>query len=133
MRIIVLLLFISCFSILNVAAQKKIWLDIQENITTKEKAVYYRVFSKENNKNQLVIDYYISGKKAKEAYFVKGKKDGKYVEFYPTSEVKITGRFEDGLREGIWKTYTKNGKIKEKGKYIKGDKVGVWKTFYKNN
>lgn len=133
MKIIVSLLFISLFSILNIAAQEKVWLDVNENITTKEKALYYRVSSNDNSKNQLVIDYYISGKKAKEAYFVNGKKEGKYVAFYPTSEVKTTGRFKDGLKEGIWKVYSKSGKIKEKGKYVKGEKVGVWKTFYKNN
>ncbi|MFD2529272.1 MULTISPECIES: toxin-antitoxin system YwqK family antitoxin [Polaribacter] len=128
--ILVLFFFFSSFLTL---AQDKIWFDANGNITTKENAVYYRVSSKNKTKKQLIIDYYISGKKAKESYFVKGKQDGKYVEFYNTGEVKVTGVYQNGLKTGMWKTYDKKGKIKKKGKYFKGEKVGVWKTFYKNN
>lgn len=133
MRIILMFLFISCFSLSKLSAQEKKWLDANENSTTKEKAVYYRVFSKDKKEQQLVVDFYISGEKAKEVYFIEGKKQGKYVQFYTTGEVETTGVFENGLRDGMWKMYSKRGKIKEKGKYVKGEKTGVWKTFYKNN
>ena len=133
MRIVIILFIISCFSIPKTVGQEKIWFDVNGNVTSKEKAVYYRIFSSDNSDNKLVVDFYVSGKKASESYFVKGEKSGKFIEFYTTGEVKTTGKYEDGIREGMWKTYYKNGKIKEKGKYSKGEKVGVWKTFYKNN
>jgi antitoxin component YwqK of YwqJK toxin-antitoxin module len=133
MRIILLLLFISFFSIPNAVGQEKVWLDLNGNITTKERAIYYRVFSNDKKKNKTIIDYYLSGQKAKESYVFKGKKEGKFVEFYTTGEVKIIGGFENGFREGMWKTYYNNGKMKEKGKYSRGEKTGVWKLFYKNN
>jgi antitoxin component YwqK of YwqJK toxin-antitoxin module len=133
MRIISLLLFVSFFSIPNTVGQDKVWFDANGNTTTKEKAVYYRVFSNDKKDNKIIIDYYLSGKKAKESYVIKGKKEGKFVEFYATGEVMIIGEFENGFREGMWKTYYNNGKIKEKGKYSSGEKTGVWKLFYKNN
>jgi antitoxin component YwqK of YwqJK toxin-antitoxin module len=133
MRIILVLLFISFFSIPNTVGQDKVWFDANGNTTTKEKAVYYRVFSNDKKENKIIIDYYLSGKKAKESYVIKGKKEGKFVEFYATGEVKVIGEFENGFREGMWKTYYNNGKIKEKGKYSSGEKIGVWKLFYKNN
>jgi antitoxin component YwqK of YwqJK toxin-antitoxin module len=133
MRIILLLLFISFFSIPNAVGQEKVWLDLNGNTTTKERAFYYRVFSNDKKKNKTIIDYYLSGQKAKESYIVKGKKEGKFVQFYATGEVKTIGGFENGFREGMWKTYYNNGKMKEKGKYSRGEKTGVWKLFYKNN
>ncbi|WP_435416316.1 toxin-antitoxin system YwqK family antitoxin [Polaribacter aestuariivivens] len=133
MRFFFTLFFISIFSTVTLTAQQKIWLDENGNLSNREKAVYYRISNDNKSKKQLIIDYYISGKKAKEFYFIKGKPDGKYSEFYDSGEVKITGKFEDGYKEGTWKTYYKNGKIKEKGRYNKGEKVGVWKIYYKND
>ncbi|QTD37082.1 hypothetical protein JL193_13280 [Polaribacter batillariae] len=134
MRIIPLLFFILLvFFTTDFSAQEKIWFDANWNVTTKEKAVYYRPISRDKSKKQWVIDYYISGKKVKEVYYVSGKPNGKYSEFYNSGELKTTGKFEEGLKDGIWKTYYKNGKIKEKGRYKKGEKVGVWKIYYKNN
>ncbi|AUC86242.1 hypothetical protein CW731_13570 [Polaribacter sp. ALD11] len=118
---------------MDAAAQEKNWFDANGNSSTKEKAVYYRISFNNKIENKLIVDYYISGEKAKEFFFVEGSKDGKFIEFYVTGEVKTTGKFEDGYRDGMWKTYDKNGNIKEKGKYDKGKKVGVWKNFYKNN
>jgi antitoxin component YwqK of YwqJK toxin-antitoxin module len=133
MRIILVLLFISFFSIRNTVGQEKVWLDLNGDATTKEKAVYSRVSSNDKNENKIIVDYYLSGKKAKEFYVIKGKREGKFVEFYSTGEVKTIGEFEDGYREGMWKTYYNNGKMKEKGKYNKAEKIGVWKLYYKNN
>lgn len=128
-----MMFFISSFFLLETVAQDKIWFDVNRYPIAREKAVYYTLFSGDTKKNQLVVDYYVSGKKAKQFYFFKGKREGKSIEFYTTGEVKTTGKFEDGFRGGMWKTYYKSGEIKEKGKYKKGKKVGVWKFFYKNN
>jgi len=133
MKIITMLLLFTFSLTIKTAAQEKIWTDRNGNITTKEKATYYNVSSDDKKGKQFVVSYYFSGKKALEYYRVKGKKAGKFVQFYTTGEVKTTGEFKDGFKEGMWKTYYENGKIRAKGKYSKGEKVGVWKTFYKNN
>jgi antitoxin component YwqK of YwqJK toxin-antitoxin module len=129
--ILILLTFV-LFS-MAAKAQGKVYFDANWNITTKEKAVYYRAVSNKETKKDWIIDYYISGKKAKEVSSKKGRAQGKFSMFYESGELMTTGSYEDDKREGVWKTYYKNGKIKEKGKYSNGEKVGVWKIFYKND
>ena len=128
--ILILLAFL-LFSILA-KAQGKVYFDANWNITTKEKAVYYRAVSNKETKKDWIIDYYISGKKAKEVSSKKGRAQGKFSMFYESGELMISGRYINDKKDGMWKTFSKNGKIQEKGKYKDGEKVGVWKTFYKN-
>ena len=157
----VLLVIVVGFLTTSLNAQENVWFDSNWNVTTKEKATYYRPAPKKMDIGYWIVDYYISGKKQmeglsitnepnKEMYnglvkyfhengkkfqdvnYVDGKPDGKFSEFYDTGEVKRTGKYENGLREGSWKVYLKNGKIQEKGKYTNGEKIGIWKTFYKN-
>ena len=156
-----LIVFVVGFLTSSLTAQETIYFDSNWNLSTKEKAAYYRPAPKEMDKGYWIVDYYISGNKQMEGlsktnepnkemyigvvnyfhengknfqtvYYVEGKPVGKFSEFYDTGELKRTGKYEDGKREGVWKTYNKNGKIKEKGKYNNGEKVGIWKTFYKN-
>ncbi len=112
-------------------AQKKVYFDINWNVTSKEKALYYRIVANVKTKSQQTIDYYLSGKKAKEVWSKKGRNQDDFSIFYESGELMTTGKYENSLKEGVWKTYYKNGKIKQKGKYKDGEKVGVWKTFYK--
>tara|TARA_R110002049_G_scaffold222381_1_gene394026 strand:- start:100 stop:501 length:402 start_codon:yes stop_codon:yes gene_type:complete len=114
-------------------AQEKVYFDANWNISDKENAVYYRSITSKKTKQEWIIDYYISGKKAKEVASVKGKAEGAFSMFYESGELMTAGRYVNDEKDGIWKTYYKNGKIKEKGKYQNGEKVGVWKTFYKND
>ena len=130
-KLLLPLFFLAFFSF-STHAQSKVYFDANWNVVTKEKAVYYRTISANKSKKEWIIDYYISGKKAQEANYVKGKPDGKFLMYYNTGELKSIGFYEDGLKEGVWKTYDKNGKIIQKGKYKNDEKVGVWKTFYKN-
>ena len=130
-KLLLPLFFLAFFSF-STHAQSKVYFDANWNVVTKEKAVYYRTISANKSKKEWIIDYYISGKKAQEANYVKGKPDGKFLMYYNTGELKSIGFYEDGLKESVWKTYDKNGKIIQKGKYKNDEKVGVWKTFYKN-
>lgn len=125
-------LFFYAFFSFTTQAQSRVYFDANWNVVAKEKAVYYRTISDNKSEKEWIIDYYISGKKAQEANYVKGKPDGKFLIYYNTGELKSIGFYEDGLKESVWKTYDKNGKIIQKGKYKNGEKVGVWKTFYKN-
>ncbi|WP_439129230.1 toxin-antitoxin system YwqK family antitoxin [Polaribacter sp.] len=125
--------FICAFYSAKTIAQENIYFDANWNITTKQKAVYYRPLTKSTQEKKWVIDYYITGKKVKEVFYVNGKPDGKFSEYYSSGDLKTTGKYKEGLKDGMWKTYYKNGKIKQKGRFKKGEKVGVWKTYYKNN
>lgn len=145
----------------NSFSQETVWFDANFNITSKDKATYYRPVPKQKRSNFLIVDYYKSGKKFREGKgktpnlnsesfhgvvtyyfpnetifkkvtFKKGMMDGNYLEYYKTGELKENGRYDKGKRDGSWKLYNKSGKIKTKGTYKEGEKVGVWKTFYKN-
>jgi antitoxin component YwqK of YwqJK toxin-antitoxin module len=133
MKLTLMLFLFSFCVIVNIVGQEKTWIDSNGEITTKEKATFYRLLSSDKKDNQLLTIYDVSGNKTLESYLINGKKDGKSLEFYVTGEVKTTGDFKVGLKEGLWKTYYENGKIREKGKYAKGEKIGVWKTYYKND
>ncbi|QNM85662.1 hypothetical protein H9W90_00625 [Polaribacter pectinis] len=157
----VLILIVVGFLTSSLSAQETVYFDSNWNLSTKEKAAYYRPAPKKVDNGYWIVDYYVSGKKQmeglsktnkpnKEVYvgavnyfhenganfqkvnYVDGKPEGKFYEYYDTGEMKRIGKYEAGLREGSWKVYYKNGKIQEKGKYNKGEKVGIWKTFYKN-
>ena len=145
----------------SVTAQETIWFDSNWNLTTKDKAEYYRPTPKKVTNGFWLIDYYMNGKKQMEGFstsnvplkeffegqvlyyhpngklfhkanYKNGELQGKRDIYYETGELKERGRYVKGKRNGIWKTFYKNGKIESKGKYTNGEKAGVWKTFYKN-
>ena len=156
-----LIVFVVGFLTLSLSAQETIWFDSNWNVTTKDKAFHYRPAPKKMDKGYWIVDYYLNGVKQmeglsttnepnkemyigtvnyfhengnrfQEVFYVDGKPEGKFSEFYDSGELKTSGRYKEGKREGAWKTFNKNGKIKEKGRYNKGEKVGIWKVFYKN-
>ncbi len=115
---------------LSTSAQEIIWLDVNLDKTSKEKASFYKVGEKTDGE---VLFYFKQRTVFRVVYFSKGKPNGKFSEFYETGELKETGFYINGLREGIWKEFYRGGKIKSKGKYSKGDKVGIWKLHFKND
>lgn len=111
-------------------AQDKIWVDVDGNLTSKDKATFYKLSVPQNG----VLNYFFkNGKIAKKETYEDGVLEGNYYEYYESGNLKETGDYETGKRDGIWKTYYENGKIKIRGKYRNGEKVGVWKTYYKND
>jgi antitoxin component YwqK of YwqJK toxin-antitoxin module len=104
--------FLFCLLSFSTKAQSTIYFDANWNVTTKDNAVYYRSISSKKTKQEWIIDYYISGKKAKEVATIKGKEEGKFSMYYESGELMTDGRYKDGEKDGIWKTYYKNGKIK---------------------
>ena len=124
--LLVFLLIISS----SLFAQDKIWIDANWNLTSAEKAVYYKT----NISKEGIVSYFFknNNKLAKKETYSDGVLEGAFFEYFETGELKNAGKYEEGKKDGVWKTYYKNGKIKTRGKYREGEKVGVWKTFYKN-
>lgn len=110
--------------------QETVWLDKNLKETSKAKAVYYKIGKKSSG---AVTFFYKNTSTFRKTFFVDGKLDGKFNEFYNSGELKVDGKYKKGAKDGNWKTYYKNGKIKSKGRYNNGEKVGVWKFFYKND
>lgn len=156
-----------CFTVASLSgittgtAQSTQWFDAEFNMTSREKAAYYRPMPKKTGDYYYIIDYYKNGNKFREGKaksyqvaheefeglltfffnngvvaekinYSNGKKNGLYAAYYISGDLKEDGSFLADKREGNWRIFYKNGKIKSKGKYRDGEKVGVWKTFYKN-
>ena len=61
----------------------------------------------------------------------RGLKQGEWVEYYPTGEVRAKGEYLDGARYKDWKFFFKDEQVEQTGRYVKGGKPhGVWKWYY---
>ncbi|TVZ55818.1 MORN repeat protein [Lutibacter sp. Hel_I_33_5] len=157
---LVIIMFVG-FLTSSINAQETVWFDSNWNITSKQKATYYRPIPAKKGNGFWIVDFYKNGVKQMEGFssvntplkeeyegvvmyfhtngnpyqkvrYEKGRLHGKREVYYESGEVKEQGKYNKGMRAGIWKEFYKSGKIKIKGKYKDGEKVGVWKTFYKN-
>jgi antitoxin component YwqK of YwqJK toxin-antitoxin module len=62
-------------------------------------------------RNGLWIAYYENGKKWSESYYVKGKKSGHSLSFYPNGNVRYVGEYLNDEKIGTWKFYDENGDL----------------------
>jgi len=62
-------------------------------------------------RNGLWIAYYEDGTKWSESYYVKGKKSGHSLSFYPNGNVRYVGEYLDDEKIGTWKFYDENGDL----------------------
>ncbi|MDC6366159.1 MULTISPECIES: DUF3352 domain-containing protein [Flavobacteriaceae] len=60
---------------------------------------------------------YGNGKIRFEVDLKDGLKHGRYVEYYPNGEEKITGRFRNDEQVGTWRFYDKNGELVKKKRF----------------
>jgi antitoxin component YwqK of YwqJK toxin-antitoxin module len=65
--------------------------------------------------------------------YLKGKKNGKGVEYFQNNKIKFEGEYLNGKKNGIGKEYNKKGLVYE-GEYLDGKKHGKGKEYdkYKN-
>lgn len=61
-----------------------------------------------------------------------GRRQGDWVEYYDTGEVRSRGKYKDNRREGRWIFYYKDGKVEQEGDYRKGIPDGDWKWTHRN-
>ena len=61
-----------------------------------------------------------------------GKKQGKWIVYYKSGEVKAEGNYVDDLREGEWIFYYESGPVEQRGFYKKGEYDDVWVWSFKN-
>jgi hypothetical protein len=53
-------------------------------------------------------------------YVKDGRREGTWVTYYITGELRWKGNYENGKREGTWVTYRITGELREKGNYENG-------------
>ena len=149
------------FLTVSVSAQETIWFDSNWNLTTKDKASYYRPQPEPQNNGFLIVDYYMNGNIQMEGFSLintpnKEKFDGLVKYYYENAVLFQEIHYKEGKQDGNRKIYFESGKLKEErtyksdklngkfseyyesgellstGNYGDGQKEGAWKTYYKN-
>ena len=65
-----------------------------------------------------------------EMYYVNGKPEGPFQEWYPNHIIKIDGYFKNGMHDGIWLYYDEVGKVTGQGEFVAGN--GTQRVYYSN-
>lgn len=109
--IIISLLILLCFD-LTCQQQVTVFFNQNREITSPQKAIYYR-FTKLNNMG----DFY----------------DGKYTDYLVNGNILIeSGEYSSNLKNGEFIEYFQNGNIKKKGNYKDNQLFGIWYYYYPN-
>ena len=58
--------------------------------------------------------------------YIRGKKEGKWEEFYKINTLISKGSYKNNFKEGSWYYNHKNGQLESEGEYKKGLKDGEW-------
>ena len=58
--------------------------------------------------------------------FKDGKKDGPWIRYFETGQLRDKGDYKNGERDGPWVWYYQNGQLHYKGTYKNGKKEGPW-------
>lgn len=58
------------------------------------------------------------------------RKQGSWLLYYPTGEIKAKGKYVRNMRTGKWTFYYKNQKIEQTGFYKRGYPINEWRWYY---
>ena len=61
-----------------------------------------------------------------------GRRQGDWVLYYPTGEIRAKGSYVDGLKDGPWTYFFLDGKTEQTGAYIADDFTGQWTWFFED-
>lgn len=95
---------------------EKVYFNSNWIIDSKDHAEFYRMSEFDSDLNSYagtVTDYLARNNQIEMTGFYKnGKKDGPFLFYYPSGNVKMRINFQNGERTGIWTEYYENGIIK---------------------
>ena len=129
-----------CFLIaLNLWAQSPTtvnYYDSQWEVSSKEKASFYREVYLQSSGRASVKDYYIDGKLQMTGRYrsdALNVRHGDFVYYHVNGEVSSKGSFAGDHKTGPWQWFHPDASLKEKGSYDKrGLKTGTWRSWYEN-
>ncbi len=61
-----------------------------------------------------------------------GKKQGSWLEFWITGQLKSKGEYIDGKKTGPWLLFYTNGQLMSKGNYLEDMEDGDWLYYFRN-
>ena len=138
-----------------------VYIAIDEEQTTKEKAVYKRVAVKDGTGHWQTRDenlydgllrctgmykddslsikegaftyYHDNGTKCREGVYKDNKYAGTWKVWHETGELQLEEYYdEEGLKTGAWKSLYEDGSIDYEGTYVKDSLHGEWKWYFNN-
>ena len=68
------------------------------------------------------------GHPLQEMYYLNGKPEGPFQEWYPNRILKVDGHFKDGMHDGVWLYYDEFGKVTGQGEFTSGN--GTQKVYF---
>ena len=81
--------------------------------------------------NGLSMSWHPSGELQERGLMVMGKRDGRWLSFWPSGKPSRVVDFDDGLPHGLWQKFHNNGKMALEGQMVRGRADGVWQGFNK--
>lgn len=92
------------------------------------------LIAEENYKNGILngksTTYYPESEKAAETFtFINGKREGRYLKFFPDGSTMTKGSYKNDQLNGDFMLFYPNGKIQLKGQYDRGQQTGNWNYF----
>ncbi|SIS47388.1 Antitoxin component YwqK of the YwqJK toxin-antitoxin module [Zobellia uliginosa] len=79
------------------------------------------------------LEYYAeNGNLKQKSTYIKGNKTGPYLQLKLNGDTITYGTFLNYKKNGIWKEFYGNGKLKSVGKYENNLQNGLWKYYYYN-
>ena len=79
--------------------------------------------------NGMARGWYSSGEKLLDRYFIDGKKEGEFIQWWPNSNFRYVFYYSNDLFDGVQTAFFPNGKKREESFYRSGNKEGkqiVW-------
>ena len=68
----------------------------------------------------------------KQGLFKKGKKEGAWVVYHETGQLRSKGNYRNGKLDGAGVYYHKNGRLSSKGNWKNGELDGAWIHYHEN-
>lgn len=76
--------------------------------------------------------YYQDGKRAASGQFHRDRKQGTWIIWYPSGQVRDSLFYQKDLPEGSYYTFFENGKLSGQGKFLKGLEDSTWQWYHAN-
>jgi uncharacterized protein len=64
-----------------------------------------------------------------EGDFENSKRNGEWINYYPSGKIASKGKYENDVASGKWEYFFEDGKISSTGEYLGGQRQGYWSAF----
>lgn len=128
-------LFASVCLMSSATAQDTTFFDVDWEISTKDHAVFYRTFNKEN-KQWVVRDHFLSNDQVQMLGYYESKKmekrTGKWTRWHENGRMSSIHHYHQDLLTSESKSWDQSGHLISSGQYEADERTGEWSYWYPN-